>query len=70
MEQFIKAFFWIAIIGEIIRILLIGYSPYPRKIDKDADIISAIISIPFLIWSAILLWGVANVILTKDRKGV
>jgi len=57
MEQFIKVYFWLAIIGSILRLICIGYVPYPRNVDRGADCIQLAIALPFLIWSAILLWA-------------
>jgi hypothetical protein len=60
MELFIKVYFWIAAVGFVIRLLGLGFASYPREVSKGCDAVSAIISIPFLLWSAILLWGITN----------
>lgn len=56
MELFVKISFWWLSVSTIIKILLIGSFPYPKIIHKNYDIIDVIATIPFIIWTAVLLW--------------
>lgn len=56
MELFVKAIFLFTVFGFVARIMCIGFLPYPRTVDKGTDAVSAILSIPFLIWAAVLIW--------------
>ena len=56
MELFIKVNFWLYVVGLILRIIVLGYADYPRKIEKGSDVVGIIIVIPFLMWAAHLLW--------------
>jgi len=56
MELFIKVYFWISIVAFVVRIICISGDAYPRKITKTVDVIATIISMPFLLWAACLVW--------------
>jgi len=57
MELFLKVYFWIACVGIVLRLLVLGLCDYPRETSRLADSIGLIISVPFLIWVVILLWA-------------
>lgn len=56
MELFIKVYFWIAIVCYALRLLGIGFTAYPRKVEKWEDIVSLLISIIFILWAFSLIY--------------
>jgi len=56
MEFFIKVYFWIALISIVLRFINLGYTDYPRKIERGTDAIGLMLSIPFVIWALYLIW--------------
>ena len=57
MELFIKVYFWIALVGVFLKMICVGWVPYPRNVDRGTDVISVIFGIPFIVWAGWLLWG-------------
>jgi hypothetical protein len=57
MELFIKVYFWISLVGIVLRVFLVGYADYPRKTSRGSDAVCLLLSIPFLAWAAYLVWG-------------
>ena len=57
MELFVKVYFWMILIGIILKILVLSITNYPRTVNKGMDCIDLIISVPFLIWVSYLFFN-------------
>ena len=57
MELFIKIYFWMSLVGVVLRILFVGYYTYPRSMSRGDDVINLLVGIPFLVWAAYLVLG-------------
>jgi len=57
MELFIKVWFYIACVGLILRMIMLGIGEFPRETARSTEAISILIVLPFLFWAAVLLWG-------------
>ena len=57
MLLFVKVMFWVGLVGEIIRLYLLGNGKYPRETSRAMDSINSMVNIPFVVWAAYLIWG-------------
>ena len=56
MRIFILVVFWVWLLEEFCKAILISNGKYPRKTDKSSDVLGLIINAAFLIWAGHLLW--------------
>ena len=59
MELYIQVSFWVGGVALFLRCFVLALCPYPRDVSANSDIAGAIVSVPFLLWAAYLLWGAA-----------
>lgn len=57
METYILVSFWIGAVSIFLRCVLLSVGKYPREITFGMDVGGVLVSLPFLIWAGILLWG-------------
>lgn len=59
MEMFIKVFFWVGLVGCILRLLLISIRKYPHESTDTlgSDLVKFIENAVFVVWAAVILWG-------------
>lgn len=59
MEQFIQVFFWVGLVGCILRLFLIGVRQYPAEVKETlgGDIVKFIEQAFFVTWAGVLLWS-------------
>ena len=59
MELFIKVFFWVGLLGCVLRLILISSRKYPHQTTETvgSDLVKFIEKAIFVVWAAILLWG-------------
>ena len=58
METYIQVSFWLSTTLFVLRLMIMSVEHYPRKVNFNTDVASVIMSIPFIIWAGILLWGI------------
>jgi len=56
MRIFILVVFWVWLLEEFCKAIIISNGKYPRKTDKSSDVLGLIINAGFLIWAGHLLW--------------
>lgn len=57
MLLFIKVMFWVGLVGEVLRLFMLGNGTYPRQVTRAGDSINSMENIPFVVWAAYLIWG-------------
>lgn len=59
MGTYILVSFWIMFVVGILKVFVLAFSEYPRKMEYSLglDVASLIEKIPFLLWAAYLLWA-------------
>lgn len=59
MELFCQVFFWVGLIGCVLRLFLITARTYPvaRTETLGGDLVKFIENAFFVVWAGVLLWG-------------
>lgn len=56
METFVTFMFWATLFGWVVKLLCICGATYPRQTRVREDMVSAIFTIPIILWAAYLLF--------------
>ncbi len=59
MELFIKVFFWVGLIGCILRLFVMACMTYPRQKTQTlgGDLVAFIENAIFVVWAAVVVYG-------------